>query len=229
MESPAQPMIPKIIDWDGSDISGPGTITIKLDGVRGIWDGTKWLSRAGKPLYNIPEVDTVGHYEIYSCSHKNTIVATRTQFPDTSTPKIVRRHLYQLWPELDNRLYICQFDGILTAESIIEYREATIDAGDEGLVIRTSDVWYKVKALYTLDVIITDAIIGKGKHAGRLGAIMTDYGKVGTGFSDKERIELWVMHQQGELVGKLIEVACMEFTPDDKFRHPRFIRLREDK
>lgn len=229
MESPAQSMIPKIIDWDGSNIDGPALITIKLDGVRGIWDGTKWLSRAGKPLYNIPDANAIGHYEIYVGSHKDTIVATRTQFPDVSTPKIEQIHLYQLWPETDDRLYICQYGGTLTPEVVIDYRDAVIDAGDEGLVIRTSDVWYKVKALYTLDVIITDAIIGKGKHAGRLGAIMTDYGKVGTGFSDKERIELWAMHQQGELVGKVIEVVCMEFTPDDKFRHPRFIRLREDK
>ncbi len=31
------------------------------------------------------------------------------------------------------------------------------------------------------------------------------------------------------IVGKTIEIACMGLTPDGRFRHPRFIRLRLDK
>ena len=228
MEPAQKSLIPNIVDWDGCDINEPCESTIKIDGVRGIWDGTTWLSRTGKPLYNIPPAPAPGDYEIYLGSHKQTIIATRTQYPDATTPKIEPEHLYQLAPTLDSRLRHADH-STLTAEQILYIRDAYCVKGFEGLVIRTATKWHKVKMLYTMDVVINDAIIGKGKHAGKLGAVITDLGKVGTGFDDRERAEFWSMHQQGELVGKVIEVYCMELTEDDKFRHPRFIRLREDK
>jgi hypothetical protein len=41
--------------WNGKGLAGEWLVTIKIDGVRAIWhDGRGWLSRANKPLYNIP-------------------------------------------------------------------------------------------------------------------------------------------------------------------------------
>jgi ATP-dependent DNA ligase len=65
--------------------------------------------------------------------------------------------------------------------------------------------------------------------SGRLGYLVTPYGDVGTGFSDQDRAALWGEALAGTLIGQVVEVSCMEFTPDGKFRHPRFLRVRHDK
>jgi len=59
-----------------------------------------------------------------------------------------------------------------------------------------------------------------------MGALMTDMGKVGTGFTDMERQEWWI--KRNSRVGTVIEVECMQLTPDGLFRHPRFVRWRPD-
>ena len=48
----------------------------------------------------------------------------------------------------------------------------------------------------------------------------------GTGFTDKDRTTLW--NTRDSLIGKIVEVEAMEMTVAGKFRHPRFIRIRED-
>jgi ATP-dependent DNA ligase len=72
---------------------------------------------------------------------------------------------------------------------------------------------------------ITGLQAGLGKHQGKLGAFLTDMGKVGTGLTDHER----VLYNTPDMIGQIIEVECMELTDDGKFRHPRFVRLRFDK
>ena len=55
-----------------------------------------------------------------------------------------------------------------------------------------------------------------------MGALLTDHGKVGTGFSDSDREEDWK-------IGDLIEAEYMEITEAGKMRHARFIQRRLDK
>ena len=50
-------------------------------------------------------------------------------------------------------------------------------------------------------------------------------GDIGTGFTDQEREQF----TEEFIINKTIEVSCMMLTPDGKFRHPRYERLREDK
>jgi ATP-dependent DNA ligase len=81
-------------------------------------------------------------------------------------------------------------------------------------------------------VTVTEIIEGTGKHKGRMGALMTPMGKVGTGFTDQERKEWWgrkALLGNHPTLAWLIEVECMQLTPDGKFRHPRFLRIRYDK
>ena len=58
-----------------------------------------------------------------------------------------------------------------------------------------------------------------------MGALLTEYGKVGTGFTDAQR-ETFTKENS---IGLLIEVEYMEMTGGLKFRHPRYIRIRHDK
>lgn len=87
--------------------------------------------------------------------------------------------------------------------------------------------WMKLKNEETEDVPITGVFEGEGKYSQMLGGFETPLGKVGSGFTDAQRQEWWVLREK--LVGKTIEVEFHEKTPDGMFRHPRFIRFRGDK
>jgi ATP-dependent DNA ligase len=78
-------------------------------------------------------------------------------------------------------------------------------------------------------VAITGFVEGQGKHLGRLGYVKTSKGDVGSGFTDIEREILWSEAKAARLIGQVIEVSCMQFTPNGQFRHPSFVRMRPDK
>jgi DNA ligase-1 len=251
--------------WNGNDLKGEWLFTLKIDGVRAFWrDGVGggppgWISRAGKPLYNInamPMVHDAPHcssqgVEVY-CSepgrsskenYKATIEKVRAK---TKERPVSGADLYVIEP-LDGRLLLNQTVEMSTltnpsAELISLILNKAVADGYEGLVLRQGSKWLKVKPIETYDVKVTGIIEGTGKHKGRMGALMTEMGIVGTGFSDAEREEWWAFVDRDITVGMLgrkpifaikinrtIEVECMQLTPGGKFRHPRFLRIRYDK
>lgn len=100
--------------------------------------------------------------------------------------------------------------------------EAVLAAGGEGLMLRDPDSLYErrrsrhllnLKPSRTIDATVVAVESGRGRHAGRMGALrcMTPAGVafgVGTGFTDEER-EL--RHAAG-LVGEVIEVSYERLT-----------------
>ena len=214
--------------WQGNDLKGEWLVTVKADGVRAFYNEPgKWFSRAGKPLYNMPPLPTPcppQGYEVYVKLHtsskdnyKETISRVRSS---TKQYYIGYEHLYVLDPidiRLQRRVFVDP-----TAQQIRDEMEHVLKTGWEGLILRQGDKWLKVKPVETYDVLVTGVIPGTGKHTGRMGALMTDMGRVGTGFTDSEREEIWN-------IGDMIEVSCMQLTPDGKFRHPAFERRRFDK
>jgi len=216
--------------WNGKGLTGNWLLTLKIDGVRALWhDELGWLSRAHKPLYNIPAWQRGGarDCEVFVGTHSDTIRATRTKSPKGDTPSIENEHLYGLEP-LDPRLGW----GNLTnprAEDILAQLQRANELGYEGLVLRQGEHWIKVKPEETHDVAITGFAEGKGKHRGRLGYVTTDKGAVGAGFTDVQRQFLWSEAMTRRLVGQVIEVSCMQITPNGQFRHPFFLRMRPDK
>ena len=131
--------------------------------------------------------------------------------------------IYSLRPNLDKRLIVGVYDTITPLE-VAHLFEVAKTQGLEGLIIESEGVLYKVKGTETYDVPVIGVQEGTGRNLGRMGALLTPMGKVGGGFTDAHR-ELYYK----DIIGKIIEVECMELTPDGKFRHPRFVRLREDK
>lgn len=216
--------------WRGGDLVGDWQVTLKLDGVRAIWHHQLgWLSRAQKPLYNIPpwRHGVACDCELFVGSFRDTIRAARTRIPDEETPLIKAEHLYGLRP-LDSRLHL----GILhnpTAADIRRELQHVNDLGFEGLVLRQNEHWIKIKPEETHDVTITGYGEGTGKHLGRLGFVTTGRGSVSSGFSDAERELLWSDAKAGRLVGQVIEVGCQELSLNGQFRHPYFVRQRPDK
>jgi ATP-dependent DNA ligase len=216
--------------WNGKALVGDWLVTLKVDGVRAIWHGERgWLSRANKPLYNIPQwrQGQPRDCEVFVNIFRDTIRATRTKSLKGDTPSIAQEHLYDL--DLpDPRLRWGSLTNPTPAEIRAQLQHAN-ELGYEGLVLRQGDQWIKVKPAETHDVLITGYVEGKGKHRGRLGYVTTTRGAVGAGFTDAEREFLWAEAKAGVLVGQVIEVNCMQLTRDGQFRHPFFVRMRPDK
>lgn len=209
--------------WPGGDLEGPWTCTRKLDGVQAIYRGGKPISRRGKPLYNLPRMPD-GVYEVYLGSWERTVSAVRTLVAAV----IPREHLYRIDHKLDERLVIHTFLSGVKAPMVKRLLRRELARGGEGLVLhpfvlgRDDREPLKVKPVETYDVKVVGMIAGRGKHEGRMGALVTPMGDVGTGFTDADRA-------RRSWVGKTIEVAALGLTPGGKFRHPRFVRVRFDK
>lgn len=213
--------------WSGKDLKGLWHVTRKVDGVRCLWNGTEWLSRADKPLYNLPPYDGRADCEAYCGGFKETITRIRAKTKDRP---ILKSQLFAL-DDLDTRLLIGGLNDP-TAANIKRLMKVEVAKGHEGLVLRQGDVWLKVKPVETYDVPVTGIFEGEGKHKGRMGYLTTPMGDVGTGFADEEREAWWGSHGPffaDHRVGATIEVECMKLTDDGKFRHPRFLHIRIDK
>jgi len=210
----------KFKNWNGKDINLPCLVSTKIDGVRVEYKQGKPYSRSGKPLYNLPE-GLKGTYEVALEDWNATVSVVRSQ---QKLPTVSLDDMYMLHPKLDRRLLLAKFDR-LAAEDVLKIAQAVWDAGEEGLIIHTNDgVRHKVKQKHTVDLPIIGIIPGKGKHKGRMGAILTEMGKVGTGFTDEDRERI-----DESYIGKIVECSYMELTKDGKLRMPVFERIREDK
>jgi len=215
--------------WKGNDLKGIWSITLKIDGARMLRDSEgNPVSRAGKPLYNLSLVDkSITDAEIYNQNWETSMSLVRTK--NNGSP-VDPSYVYSLDP-LDSRLDLGSIDtpSRRDLELLMKHK---VSQGYEGLILRQGDTWLKVKPKDTADVFIIGFQEGTGKHTGKMGALLTWFGKVGTGFSDVDR-EWWQMmfdlHGLTWLTKQLIEVEYMEMTKYNKFRHPRFVRIREDK
>lgn len=143
------------------------------------------------------------------------------------------------------------FDPDMIAETVIDgnldelFGEA-LDKGFEGIIgkdlsakyqFSRERTWRKVKPVKEpIDVRVYGVVRGTGHMSGTLGALKieaddgTPLGRVGTGFTDEDRDELWQMHQNGELVGKVVELEFEELQENNGeygLRFPRYNRLRE--
>lgn len=198
-------------------------ITYKIDGVRLHVTNGVYKSRANKELYNLPEGIPDGVYEIFRSNFKETISVVRSSKAERKPIDITEVYNITNREELDLRLKAAHYDW-LSNEVSNHYMEHATAHGYEGLVLWTADKIYKVKKEYTEDLIVRGIIPGKGKHAGKMGALVTDACNVGTGFKDEERVAL----NTEDIIGKVIEVKFMEKTEGNKLRHPRFVKLRPD-
>lgn len=215
----------QVEDYAGQTLTNASVYT-KLDGVCCIYDGNEWRSTAFNKLFNLPSGMERGIYECFLGSWNKSISAVKTQ---SNSPPIHPNCLFRIGPDkVDNRLFVGNFTFLtkLIADKLLQ---DAVDHGHEGIIIHC---WYmgrrrifKHKKQRTLDVLVLQSLSGKGKHAGRMGALMTTHGKVGTGFSDEEREQFTPEF----IVGKMIEVSCAQINESGVMSQAKFIRLREDK
>jgi DNA ligase-1 len=128
---------------------------------------------------------------------------------------------------------------------VLELLEEAIASNEEGVMINICDAPYefgrtwnlmKVKKMNTLDLQVVDYEEGSGRLAGTLGAIHVRYKngnivKVGSGFSDDLRKQIW--NHDVMIVGKIVEIQYFEETTNAdggiSLRFPVFKDFRPDK
>lgn len=128
---------------------------------------------------------------------------------------------------------------------VLEYLDEAIANQEEGVMINICDAVYefgrtwnlmKVKKMNTLDLEVVDYEEGSGRLAGTLGAIHVRYKngnivKVGSGFSDELRKQIW--NHDVMIVGKIVEIQYFEESTNAdggiSLRFPVFKDFRPDK
>lgn len=130
-------------------------------------------------------------------------------------------------------------------EMILKYLDEAIANEQEGIMINLTLAPYefkrtnyllKVKKMSTLDLEIVGFEEGTGRLVGTLGAILVRYKngnivKVGSGFSDRLRTEIW--SNRDEWLGNICEIQYFEETTNadggESLRFPVFKDYRPDK
>jgi len=120
-------------------------------------------------------------------------------------------------------------------DDLMKALDNVLDQGGEGLMLRWPEAPYecgrsrnllKVKRFQDNEAQVVAHQQGRGKHAGRLGALICQNKsgqqfKIGTGFTDRER-------QAPPAIGSTITFKYQELTDAGVPRFPVFMRIRED-
>jgi DNA ligase-1 len=132
---------------------------------------------------------------------------------------------------------------------IMNHFRVNRERGEEGTIIKDmSSRWkpgmskdqVKVKVVFECEMRLVGYKEGTGKNAGRLGALVfqSDEGEVevavGTGYSEKDRVDLWKVVDQAVREGWIGTIRANDTTEtksDEKMSlfHPRFVEWRTDK
>jgi DNA ligase-1 len=133
-----------------------------------------------------------------------------------------------------------RFEVYRDYESIKAIHDEFVSDGYEGAMIKDLNAPYKFgrgwevmkfKAFHDVDLPIQGFEEGTGKHRGKLGAIVVEYKgtkvKVGSGFSDELREQIW--RDQTGFISRVVEIRYQEVTPDGSLRFPTFVCFRNDR
>jgi DNA ligase-1 len=134
------------------------------------------------------------------------------------------------WPQL-----MAVEQARLTSRQALQRRlDEVVAAGGEGLMLHRADAMYaagrshallKLKPLHDTEAAVIGHVAGRGKHAGRLGALRVRSAQgvsflIGTGFSDAQR-------RSPPAIGALVTFSHRGFTADGVPRFASFLRVCE--
>lgn len=226
--------------YTGQKIKGLVDIAYKIDGVRILHRNGKFVTRNDKVPPGLKALTTrakdkireYGDCEVFCGSFFESNSPLSRHDPEPNT--IDEHNIYPLaWgavdAHFDQRLHIISvYDP--TPEQVDVHLKKAVQLGYEGLVLRTTDRWYRVKPEATADVYVTGWFeqLDKNKNPkGQLGGFDTAYGKV-TAFTEEMRQKLWDNPEQ--YVGQMITVTYKERYHTGKFRYATtFSHFRTDK
>ncbi len=156
----------------------------------------------------------------------------------TATRDLTYIQRYKVLRTLKLPTWCILVQGFPMAQAEVIWQKYVMTDGYEGIVFRKTsspltDAIMRQKREYTCDGYAIGFEEGLGKHEGRLGAVVVasgengKEGRVGTGFSDAEREEIW--NNQTKFLGKPMEYTANALFESGNVRHARFVRWREDK
>ena len=201
-------------------------VSEKYDGVRALWDGKSFISRAGNPINapawftkNFPKTPLDGELWRGHGQFEAASGAVRKGTPVDEEWKNISYMVFELpnaagtFEERAKRIVeIVQKAHLSHLKAVKQFRvkdeaelnqllKKTVVAGGEGLMLHRanapyttgrSDALLKLKLLYDAEAKVIEYIAGKGKYAGKMGALLVETPegvrfKLGTGFSDAQR------------------------------------------
>lgn len=136
------------------------------------------------------------------------------------------------------------YEGVASNEIIDKIAHEQIEKGEEGIMIndlhsvydfKRSDALLKYKLFEDYDLEVIGFEEGDGRNKGTLGALLVKFKgftvKVGSGFSDELRKEIW--NNKDEWLGRTVVVKAFEATSNqqggESLRFPVYIDWRDDK
>jgi DNA ligase-1 len=161
--------------------------------------------------------------------------------PDTMKAFEDRLDILKALQGTSKSIRVIKHELVRNEQELLSYYQKCRAAGLEGVVVKRmghlyvgtrSRDWLKMKDVLSADAPIVSFKEGEGKYEGTLGAIVVKLRNgllcdVGTGFTDKERDEIW--ENKINYLGRVVEVMYHERTNDGNLRHPRMSRFRPDK
>jgi DNA ligase-1 len=222
--------------WDGQTlrfrsgraIAAPGWFTAALP--KTALDGELWLGRGrfdelSGMVRRVTPLDADWHqvqYMIFDLPQATEPFSERAQRIQT-----VVAQTKQPW------LQAVPHQRVADAHSLQTLLRSTVQAGGEGLVLHRanalwspgrSDALFKLKPLPDEDARVVGHLPGKGRHAGRLGALLLEMPDgqrfaLGTGFTDAQR-------NDPPALGALVTYRYRDRTPKGLPRFASFLRVR---
>ena len=172
----------------------------------------------------------------------NVVMSTKARYANLKR-KVGSLNLRELITKPDDPLYLNvveRHEVPAGVDDIMALHHKFVQEGYEGAMVKTIDAPYrfgrsydvmKVKEFHDVDLPIVGLEEGTGRHTGKLGAVKINYNgvivKVGSGFSDEEREQVW--NDRENFMGRIIEVRYQEVTPDGSLRFPTFVCFRNDR
>lgn len=130
---------------------------------------------------------------------------------------------------------IAQYPVQLSEAELFMYVQRARQAGLEGWVLKTGNLtgWAKLKVDNTIDLVVIGANAGKGKYQGLVGSLICGINGVPIadvgGMDDATREEFTALHREDKLTSTVVEVKYQCVDSKGRLRHPRFVRVRDDK
>ena len=235
-------------------------VSEKYDGVRALWDGKSFISRAGNPINapawftkNFPKTPLDGELWSGHGQFEAASGAVRKGTPVDEEWKNISYMVFELpnaagtFEERAKRIVeIVQKAHLSHLKAVKQFRvkdeaelnqllKKTVVAGGEGLMLHRanapyttgrSDALLKLKLLYDAEAKVIEYIAGKGKYAGKMGALLVETPegvrfKLGTGFSDAQRAN-------PPAIGSLVTYTYRDVTKKGKPKFASFLRERRD-